>query len=362
MESNEKFKLVSSIAEEIITSSELSELLKTKKHPIAYDGFEPSGLAHLPVGVYRPLLIKDLIKAGIHFKLLLADTFAWINNKMDGDLERIRDVGRYFVEVWKAAGVDMNKIELIWHKDMFGKAEYQKRVLTIAKSHTAKRTLRALSIAGRQANLDNPAAVMFYPSMQAADIFELEADIAQLGLDQRKVNVLARDVAGKNGWKKPIALHHHMLLGLTGPQNLRGYDENKSIDAAISSKMSKSKVDTSIFVHDTDKQIFSKIKKAYCPIKIVEGNPILDYTKEIIFRAFNEFTVERKKEFGGDIVYSNYQTLEKDYVKGNLHPMDLKKALAVDLDKLIKPIRNHFEKNKKAKKLYSVVKEYNITR
>lgn len=36
------------------------------------------------------------------------------------------------------------------------------------------------------------AAQILYPLMQCADIFYLRADICQLGLDQRKVNMLAR--------------------------------------------------------------------------------------------------------------------------------------------------------------------------
>ena len=43
-----------------------------------------------------------------------------------------------------------------------------------------------------------------------------------------------------------------------------------------------------------------KIKKAYCPPKVVEGNPCLEYVNYIIFPWFNEFKVERKAENGGD--------------------------------------------------------------
>ena len=38
-----------------------------------------------------------------------------------------------------------------------------------------------------------PAATIMYPCMQCADVFYLGADICQLGMDQRKVNVLARE-------------------------------------------------------------------------------------------------------------------------------------------------------------------------
>ena len=49
-----------------------------------------------------------------------------------------------------------------------------------------------------------------------------------------------------------------------------------------------------------------KIKKAYCPPKIVEGNPCLEYIKYIIFPWFNEFRVERSAENGGDKLVVQY--------------------------------------------------------
>jgi len=90
MDVDEKTQIIRSFAEEIITEEELKQVFETKTHPVTYDGFEPSGLAHLPFGVYRPLLIKDMQKTGIKFKLWLADWFSWINNKMGGDLEKIK--------------------------------------------------------------------------------------------------------------------------------------------------------------------------------------------------------------------------------------------------------------------------------
>src|SRR3989338_6302379 len=117
MDSETRLQLLKGIAQEIVTEEELKTLVESKSNLIAYDGFEPSGLAHLPVGVYRPLLLKDLLKANVKFKLLLADSFAWINEKLEGDLENIRVVGKYFLEVWKASGLDLSKVEVVWHHD-----------------------------------------------------------------------------------------------------------------------------------------------------------------------------------------------------------------------------------------------------
>ncbi|MFW9833641.1 MAG: tyrosine--tRNA ligase [Candidatus Thorarchaeota archaeon] len=362
MNLDERIKLIAGVGEEIVTMPELKTLLEEKKNPIAYDGFEPSGLAHLPFGVYRPILLKDLIKAGIKFKIWLADWFAWINNKMDGDLEKIRYVGEYFVEVWKAAGVPTEKVEFLWASEAMDTVEYWSRVVKIAKNTTVARATRALTIMGRREGEMKEVAQYFYPMMQVADIFHLEADITQLGLDQRRANILAREVGPKLGWWKPVVISHHMLMNLEGAAEPEGYDEEKGFDIQISSKMSKSKPESSIFVHDTEEQIRNKIMAAFCPPKIVEGNPLLDYAKEIIFRGFDSITVERKSKFGGDISFNSYEELETTYVAGDLHPLDLKNTMVIYIDKMIEPVRTYFEKKKSARDLLEQVKEYQITR
>jgi tyrosyl-tRNA synthetase len=362
MDVETRFELIKRVGEEIITEQELRELLQTKEHPIAYDGFEPSGTAHIAFAIYRAINLEDLIKAGVHFKLWIADWFGWINNKMGGNLELIKKVGEYFVEVWRAAGVDMTKVEVLWTSQAITDEEYWKKVVLIAKNTTLNRSQRAISIMGRTMGELKDTAQLFYPMMQTADIFWLKADICQLGLDQRRANILAREVGPKLGWWKPVVVSHHMLMGLDGVKKAEGFDDDTKFDVQISSKMSKSKPETSIFVHDSEEDIKRKVGNAYCPAKIVEGNPILDYNKHMIFRKFKTLKIERPKKFGGDLEVTDYQELEKIFREGAIHPLDLKNATAEHLEKLIKPIREHFEKNKKAKELYEIVKKEKVTR
>ncbi len=348
--------------EEVITPEELRALLESVERPVAYDGFEPSGLAHLPFGLLRPIKLKDMIEAGCRFKLLLADWHAMINNKMGGDLEAIRRVGEYFVEVWRAAGVDMGSVEIVWASDNAADPEYWKLVLKVARSVTLRRLLRALPIMGRVEGELQEAAQVVYPAMQVADIFYMGCHICQLGLDQRRANMLAREVGPKLGLWKPVAVHHHMLMGLQGPVEAKGMDDDPRIDVQISSKMSKSLPETSILVHDPPELIERKILNAYCPPRVEEGNPILDYAKHIVFRAIGSLKVEREQRYGGDVVYESYEQLRDDYVSGRLHPLDLKRAVARALDDLIAPIRRHFETNSRAVELYEFVRSREITR
>jgi len=358
MDVETRFELIKSVGEggEILTEDELRKLLETNDHPVAYDGFEPSGLAHIPFGLLRAENLKAMMKAGVNFKLWLADYFAFINNKLGGNLDRIQRAGEYFIEVWKACGIDTKKVEVLWASDRMNSLVYWDKVLRIAKETTLNRSLRATTIMGRKEGELQSTAQLFYPSMQVSDIFELDVDICQLGLDQRRANVLGREVAEKLLWKKPVVVSHHMILGLQGVQP--GLDKE---EVMMASKMSKSKPETCIYMHDSEEDIKRKIGKAYCPEKVLEGNPIFDYLKFLVFRRFPEIKIERDKKFGGDLTL-DYAELEKVFVAGNLHPMDLKNATITYLNQMILPVRKHFETNKKAKGLYEEIKQYSITR
>ncbi|GJS95187.1 tyrosine--tRNA ligase 1, cytoplasmic-like protein isoform X1 [Tanacetum coccineum] len=144
----------------------------------------------------------------------------------------------------------------------------------------------SLLIMGRNEKDDLTAAQIFYPCMQCADVFFLKADICQLGMDQmNKDNVLyARNtVCDQKGKPRASSSILNMLPGL-----LEGQE-----------KMSKSNSSSAVFMEDEENDVISKIKKAYCPPSIVEGNPCLEYIKYIVFPWFNKFEVERKEENGG---------------------------------------------------------------
>ena len=53
MNVEDRLALVRQVGEEIVTEDELRALLEAKPHPVAYDGFEPSGTIHIAQGVLR---------------------------------------------------------------------------------------------------------------------------------------------------------------------------------------------------------------------------------------------------------------------------------------------------------------------
>ncbi len=353
MNIDERIKLIKEVGEEIITEEELKQLLESNPHPIAYDGFEPSGIMHIAQGLMRVININKMTKAGCKFKMLIADWHAWANNKFNGNLDKIRDAGRLLIEVWKAAGLNEDDVEFVWANDLIKDENYWKTVMRIATNSTLKRIIRCGQIMGRKENEVLSASQIIYPCMQAADIFTLKADICQLGLDQRKVNVLAREIAPKLGFKKPVAVHHHMLMGL---QAVKTSGVSK-IDQVIELKMSKSKPNTAIFMTDTEEEVKKKIRKAYCPEKQIEQNPIIEYCKYIIFQKYDRIKIERPEKYGGDLEI-NYKELIDLYSKGELYPLDLKDAVAYYINEMLEPVRKHFEKNTKARELLEKVKGF----
>jgi tyrosyl-tRNA synthetase len=83
--------------------------------------------------------------------------------------------------------------------------------------------------------------------------------------------------------------------------------------------------------------------KAYCPPGIVNGNPVLDLVRYIIFHQYSEFVVERPSKWGGNMTYYSFRDLERDFLERKIHPVDLKRAASHYINIIVDPIRTHFE-------------------
>jgi tyrosyl-tRNA synthetase len=354
----ERLELIRSVGEEVVTEKELIKLLEEKKHYIAYDGFEPSGQIHIAQGILRAINVNKMIKSGATFNMLVADWHAWANNKLGGNLENIQTTGKYLIEVWRLTGMDLSRVKFNWVSDFVQDEEYWKKVMQIARNSTLRRIIRTAQIMGRSESDSFQASQILYPCLQCADIFYQDVDVCQLGMDQRKVNMLAREIGPKLFNRKPIVVSHHMVLGLAVPKNHYESLEEKIMDL----KMSKSNPDAAIFMTDTEDQIKKKINKAYCPEGIVEGNPILEYTRYFLFEYKNEIKLERPSKFGGDIQFSSYAEIEVAFIKKEIHPKDLKNVVARGLNELIDPVRKAFDSSSRLSDLREQVMSFTVTR
>ncbi|CAI5729907.1 unnamed protein product [Hyaloperonospora brassicae] len=310
--------------------AQLHALFAKKVHPIAYDGFEPSG----------------------RVTLAAADTHALLNNKFGGDLKKLQSVSLYMVEVWKALGLDADKSQHV--EIMLASTEtarhagvYWSQVLDAAGRFTVERVQQCAPIMGRNDNdtVHNTNRIL-YPLMQLADGFLLQADIYQLGADQERGNELVREyVAQKDQLNSPVFLTHLLLLGLKQDQF----------------KMTTTDAESAIYVDDTAAEVKAKIKKAFCVPGEVEGNPVLNYMKHLVFPFHAEgVTVERSEKNGGNLAVITYEELEAAFATGGVHPADLKPCLTTYVNELLEPVRKHFASGP-LKTMLSSIKKLNVS-
>lgn len=334
MDVTEKIRLVTrEPTEEVVTQEELLNLFNTNSQPKHYIGLEISGFMHLGSLILTGFKINDFIKAGVKCTVFLADWHTYLNNKLGGDWDKIRMVSKYYADAFKmfCPGVEIVEGSQLYES----KRDYWLNLVKFSKNMSLERTMRSLTIMGRSTEKDKiDLGQLFYPPMQAVDIHTMDLDIVHAGMDQRKIHMLVREIFPKMKWKVPVAVHHHILAGLGEPEPASDSDSD-----FVSSKMSKSKSASGIFVHDTDEEINSKFKKAWCPEGMVEKNPVLEISKYIIFHKFNEVTVERPEKFGGNVTYTSYQNLEGDFAQKKLHPSDLKATVSKYVTEIIRPIR-----------------------
>lgn len=304
---------------ELVTKEEFDELLKSKKAPVVYCGYEPNGPMHLGHFVTITKMM-DLQECGFKVKVLLADVHAMLNRK--GSAEEIKKEVENWRKTVKAIGL---KAEVVLGSDFQFNKEFQMDVMRLAQSSTIQRGLRSMQEIAR--DVENATiSQLWYPLMQVADIKHLGADVALGGMEQRKVHMIGKDMESTLNYKF-VALHTPLITSLKGPGQ----------------KMSKSIPGSGISVTDSYEEIEKCIKNAYCPEKIVEDNPLLQISKLIIFPRFEHIEIKRDKKFGGNVKFKNYEELEKVYAAGKLHPLDLKKAVTEYLEKIVAPIRKNYK-------------------
>jgi len=346
MDTETRFELCTRNLQEIITHGELRNLLETNDHPKGYVGFEPSGNMHAGIALIVGRKMKDWVDAGFDWVIYLADWHGWINNKLGGVLENLRVGGEYFKDCFTALGLPDVEVRYPWAADLYDGIEYWEKVVRVMKSTTLRRVLRAMPIMGRTADSsDVEAAWTLYPPMQASDIFQMDLDVAAGGMDQRKVHMLAREVAPRLGYKTPICLHSPLLPGLQQTTIEGVFDEDSSINQSIKVKMSKSVPKSAIWVNDDPDTIREKYGAAFCQQKVVEDNPVMDHARLVVFPHLGVLEVERSAKYGGDVSFESFEELEEAYSNEELHPLDLKMAVAEAFIKLLEPVRDYFKRH-----------------
>ncbi len=324
MKVEERLRLVKRNTQEIVTEAELKELLRKKKNPVVYLGTAITGRPHIAYWIWI-LKLSDFLKAGFKVKLLLADLHGALDRTPWKLLEkRYEYYGIVIPAMFKSIGADIKNFEIVKGSDFQLDKNYFYDVLRMSSESSVHDSKKAGSEVVKQ--LKNPKlSGLIYPLMQAIDEEYLKADVQYGGVDQRKILMFAREYLLKIGYKARIEVMTPMIAGLVGE------------------KMSASDEESKIDLLDDEEAVERKVGKAYCPEGIAEGNGVLALIKYVVMviKEDNkqELKIERAEKFGGNISYRSYKELEKDYRDKKLHPMDLKAALAKEINKMLEPVR-----------------------
>src|SRR3989338_2740274 len=201
MNIQEKIEIIKRNTEEIMTEYDLKILLESGTKLKHYIGFEISGKPHLGHGLVCMSKVKDFVDAGIECSIFLADWHSWINDKLGGDREVIKHVAvTYFKEAliaaYKCVGGNPKDIKFVLGSELYhNNDKYWETVIDVSKNTNLARIQRSITIAGRKEGEAVNFALMIYPVMQVADIFAQRVNIAHAGNDQRKAQVIAREVS-----------------------------------------------------------------------------------------------------------------------------------------------------------------------
>ncbi|KAF8737534.1 hypothetical protein HU200_014079 [Digitaria exilis] len=318
----QRFATLKNIGEDRVNDRELKLLLKKKPAATCYVWCDPSPWMHIPQGIMKTLSINKMVESGFKVKILMADWFAQMNSEIGGNLNKMRTIGRYNIEMWKATGMALDEVELVWLSDEISQHgdEYWPLVMDIARKNNVRRIRRYCGSRDPYTMGQLTVAETFYTCLQCAGILFQKADIWLLGMDKQDANLLARQYC-KHAKRKimPSAVLHNML------PNLLQYParENRRHPA------------WAIFMEDDKEDICFKIEKAFCPPKLAEANPCLEYIKYIILPWFGKFEVVRKRENGGKRTFLSMEELTADYESGALQPADVKLALVKSLNKIL---------------------------
>lgn len=277
---------------EVITIDELRSALKNEDCSSLW-GIEPLKVLHLG---YDRIIVKqrDLIKAGLKHKILIADVHAMLDNPGAENLfMRTQYVTSYLRDL---CGLERAKFVLgsnFQHSDPYIDLLYN--VLSVTGVSTVR-----MELARKKATIGN----LIYPIMQALDGVSLETNIVFGGTDQRGTYMMAREILHKMGYKKPAVLLSYLSQDIKGEL------------------LKNSKMETRITIHDNRQTLKNKVNKMYAPKTQTENNPLLEHFKFSILPWFDGVNV--KLTDGSQMKIEDFKELEKLYSINKIGVEDLK--------------------------------------
>jgi tyrosyl-tRNA synthetase len=299
----ESIALIKANLAEVLNPEIIDDVILKEKRPLkVYWGTATTGRPHC--GYFVPCMkIAELLAAGCHVKILLADIHGYLDN-MKAPIDLVEYRAKYYERVikslLKAVGVDLARLEFV-----LGSSYQLNRDYTMDRFKLEGITrINVAQKAGAEVvkQTDDPTlGGLIYPLMQALDEQYLDVDAQFGGVDQRKIFTFAMENLPKIGYSVRAHLMNSMVPGL-----------------GEAAKMSASDPDSKIDLLDEPAVVEKKLKKAKCVPKEVEGNGVIAFVEHVIFRAIAlkvdhepTFKVERRDQ--EPLLYTSVEKLKEDY-------------------------------------------------
>jgi len=324
----EQLKLIKKGTIDIISEEELLEKLKEDRPLIVKAGFDPTA-PDLHLG-HTVLLqkMRTFQQLGHNVYFIIGDFTAMIGDPSGRDKTRppltkeqiLKNAETYKEQVFKV--LDPNKTIVVFNSEWLGDMSAEDLIKLTAK-YTVARMLERDDFKKRFKE-NKPISIheFIYPLLQAYDSVVLKADVELGGSDQRFNLLIGRDIQKEYGIEKPqVAILLPLLVGTDGIK-----------------KMSKS-YGNYIGITEPPEEMFGKI---------------MSIPDELMWEYWELLT---------DLTVEEIEKMKKDVEKGKLHPMDVKKELAMyiverfhDKESAVKA-KEEFERVHSKKQLPSDIEE-----
>lgn len=292
--------------------------MKSQDSGTILTGDRPTGKLHLGHFVGSIQRRLELQEDGAPFFYMIADAQALTDNASDP-----KKVSDNVLEVALdnlACGLDPKRTTMFIQSQIPEIAElamYFQNLVTVSRLKQNPTVKTEIKMRGFGESI--PVGFLAYPISQAADILAFKASRIPVGADQLPVLEQANEIV--DSFNRIYGETFARIKGLTGEHGrLMGIDGN--------AKMSKS-LNNAIYLSDTTKEVEQKVMQMYTdPLHIHVEDP--GEVKGNVVFAYLDIFDKNKDEVA---------ELKKQYKKGGLGDVVLKKRLAKVLNELLGPIR-----------------------
>ncbi|OGZ59075.1 MAG: tryptophan--tRNA ligase [Candidatus Spechtbacteria bacterium RIFCSPLOWO2_12_FULL_38_22] len=300
-----------------------------KENKTILTGDRPTGPLHL--GHYVGSL-KNRVELQDKYNtfVLIADVQALTDNVQDPS--KVHDNILEVMLDYLAVGIDPHKTNIVLQSQIPEIAEltvYYLNLVTLARLQRNPTVKEEMKQKNFGANV--PAGFLMYPVSQAADITVFGAHLVPVGEDQLPMIEQAREIVKKFNKIYPSRLGEAGSETLIEPKALLSDTPRLSgIDGKA--KMSKS-LNNAIYLKDSASELKRKVMQIYTDPKHLRISDSGNVEGNVVFEYLDIFDTQKKE----------VEQLKKQYKKGGLGDVELKKRLIEVLEEFLAPIRKRRE-------------------